>query len=314
MADDGNHNRKRKLPEQKQDAPALKRRETDLPNDAEFAHAMSSKQKNDDQSNNGNLFSSFSLKSPTLSIPSDPFEAEDPDDAAFEDDFGDGNDPDFDIGDGAWDEEPDEEKGSDDWNEQLMLPELVPQRSSVVLDMSTDDIHKAIQSKVSALAEELNLGERKCLLLLRKYKWDTSKIIDVYFTDPEKILVGAGVCITPKTDVFNDSDKCKDFECGVCFENIPMEKALYLECGHFNTCKDCWIRYLMNAVQSKSCVTLRCPSYKCHVAIAEDVWKKLLGPKHQNGLDRYIRFCRDSFVEVTSSVSIQCMRPTLYVF
>merc|ERR1719336_2525695 len=131
--------------------------------------------------------------------------------------FVDNDDDDVDWGgdandDDNWDEDPnndddnwgDDPNDPDDWDpteEEQKHPEpMVPMRRQVsaVTEMSPEDIDKAVQHKVDVLADELSLEKRKCLLLLRKYKWNANKIIDVYFTDPEKILVGAGVCIEPK--------------------------------------------------------------------------------------------------------------------
>jgi len=163
--------------------------------------------------------------------------------------------------------------------------------------MSADDIDRAVASKVQNLAEELSLEERKCLLLLRKYKWNSNKIIDVYFNEPEKILVGAGVCIEPKKSVITEQNKNDELECEICLDDVLRKDAFCLECGHLNTCKRCWIDYLGNGVKSKSCVTLTCPTHKCYVTIPQETWKLFLEPNHKRQLQRYERFCRENFVE-----------------
>ena len=142
------------------------------------------------------------------------------------------------------------------------------------------------------------MEERKCLLLLRRYKWNSTKIIDVYFTEPEKILVGAGVCIDKKDNIINDKNKNEMMECGICMDDVKMGDTFYLECGHLNTCKSCWVDYLRDGVKTKQCVHLTCPTHKCYVTIPQDVWKLFLSESYPEEFKRYERFCRENFVEV----------------
>jgi len=230
----------------------------------------------------------------------DPAFAEDGDD----DGFGDGDDADFDDGGDGWgdgDEDGDWGDLKDPGDQQMPinsdLPSITRQQSAVI-PMSPEDIEKAVQAKVDALSEELELEKRKCLLLLRRYKWNSAKIIDVYFTDKqEEILLGAGICLDKHQNAINDSNKDEEMECEICMEDIPKSEAFALECGHVNTCKNCWIDYLLHAVKSKQCVLLDCPTSKCHVTIPSNVWQRFLAKPHPDAYRRYQRFCRENFVE-----------------
>jgi len=173
----------------------------------------------------------------------------------------------------------------------------IERQATAIIEMTQEDIDDAVLQKVRALAEELSLEERKCLLLLRRYKWNATKIIDVYFTKPDDILVGAGVCIDPKKNVVSASNEDEELECGVCMEEVARRDAFCLECGHLNTCKGCWVDYLCDGVKTKQCVTLTCPTFKCYVTIPEETWARFLEPAHPLQLQRYRRFCRDNFVE-----------------
>eukprot|EP01083_Nonionella_stella_P209080 758194_1 len=135
-----------------------------------------------------------------MDVEEDNNEFEDDDDNEFED--GDNDD--------EWDD--DENKGGDDegWGDVIEetdaaiiginKPDLSKQISSIVA-LSPEDIDRSVIIKVNQLSEELSLDKTKCLLLLRRYKWNITKIIDVYFTDSDKILIGAGVCINPKKTI-----------------------------------------------------------------------------------------------------------------
>ena len=224
----------------------------------------------------------------------------------FNDEFEDEEDADFDDGD-DWDDGDEKDGGWGDEdivendNQDLLTmnkPAMVKQISAIT-PLSSEDIDIAVDKKVKQLAEELSLEERKCLLLLRRYKWNATKIIDVYFTEPDKILVGAGVCIDKKDNIINDKNKNNIMECGICMDDVKMSDTFYLECGHLNTCKSCWVDYLRDGVKTKQCVHLTCPTHKCYVTIPQDVWKLFLEDKYGDELLRYQRFCRENFVEVS---------------
>ncbi|ETO33467.1 hypothetical protein RFI_03643 [Reticulomyxa filosa] len=154
--------------------------------------------------------------------------------------------------------------------------------------------------------------DNECLLLLRKFKWSITQVMDVYFTDPTKIQLEAGICLEPKPPKL----KSGSIECQVCMENVDIRNVFSLECGHqvyssslsmLHLCclqkkkkKKKGIRksyYLKDGVRSKECVSLPCPAYKCNVVIREEYWQKFLAEQHPLIWERYQKFCRESFVE-----------------
>ncbi|ETO18077.1 ariadne-like ubiquitin ligase [Reticulomyxa filosa] len=144
--------------------------------------------------------------------------------------------------------------------------------------------------------------------------------MDVYFTDPDKIRLEAGICLEPKEPKL----KSGSIECQVCMEDVDIKNVFNLECGHQvmqillfffffkiiilkivvvrkqmkTTCKPCWVDYLKDAARSKECVSLPCPAYKCNVVIREEHWQRFLAEKFPAIWERYKKFCRENFVEV----------------
>eukprot|EP01084_Bolivina_argentea_P162490 282772_1 len=173
-------------------------------------------------------------------------------------------------------------------------PDLSKQCTSWNIDVDPLCIDLAMQTKVKQLAKELSLHERKCLLLLRRYEWNMTKIIDLYFIDCDKILVSAGICIHPIST--NKNIGIDIIECEICMDNVMMWDTFNLECGHL-ACKSCWIDYLTLSVKTKQCVHLTCPKHKCYVSIPQKIWHLFLNDKYKNELNRYHRFCRDNFIE-----------------
>ena len=241
------------------------------------------------------------------------FEDNDFEDDGFEDDGfeDDGKDDGWEDGD---DDGWGDDKDDDGWGGLVTEDQTIEQapreemkrQVSVIKALTSDDITDAVNEKVNILFDSLadddtvDITKRECLLLLRRYKWNPQKIMDVYFTDKNKILVGAGVCIDKKKNIINDKNKNNVIECGVCMDDVKMSDTFCLECGHLNTCKSCWVDYLRDGVKTKQCVHLTCPTHKCYVTIPQDVWQLFLADKHKEEFKRYQRFCRENFVEVKS--------------
>ena len=210
------------------------------------------------------------------------FEENDPDfnDDEVDPDFNDDDFNDDEFLDDEWNENDDND---DDWGDTEIVNETDPysigfdektekkRQASAIIAVSPEDIDASMDRKVQQLADELSLPPKTCLLLLRRYKWNVSKIIEVYFVDSDKILLGAGVCIHPEDPAKIKKLQSKDveMECAICMVDVKMSDTFCLECGHLNVCKGCWVDYLRNKVRSKECVTLTCPTSKCYVTIPE---------------------------------------------
>ena len=89
-----------------------------------------------------------------------------------------------------------------------------------------------------------------------------------------------------------------EIECGMCMDDVPLNDVYALDCGHQSICNECWIDYLTKTVKSKECIELTCPQYKCNVTVSSKVWKHFLdNDTYQTEYQRYVRFCRNNFIE-----------------
>ena len=112
-------------------------------------------------------------------------------------DFGDDNDGFDDDGDDNWGDDGDGDWDGDEVVEEGTIPISVNQpdiliKQQSVCELDEAKIMDAQDTYIENLSEELNLDKKKCLLLLRKFKWNSDRIIEQYFDNPKKILYDAG--------------------------------------------------------------------------------------------------------------------------
>eukprot|EP01083_Nonionella_stella_P298562 1013343_1 len=56
--------------------------------------------------------------------------------------------------------------------------------SFIMKPLTSSDIKQVIDNKLISLSEQLNLNKNKCLLLLRCYKWNSTKLSESYYDNP----------------------------------------------------------------------------------------------------------------------------------
>eukprot|EP01084_Bolivina_argentea_P235687 396516_1 len=263
------------------------------------------KQDNYDQDDLPDLSSEEPIK-----VEIEQFDDFDEDDFNDDDEWGDDDNNNNNNGDGDEDDYEDdyEDDDTDGWGDgiekQDSIPEAEPlpmeKQISAVVKLSREDIKQHIDKKIKTLSETVELNDEKCLLLLRKHKWNEANIIELYFSNPEATQIDAGICINPLSQegINKKIDESKVIECGVCLEDdININDTYYLQCGHISTCKSCWIHYLLTSTKTTDCINLTCPTHKCKLIIQSHIYKMFLADKYTDAFKRYLRFCDENFVE-----------------
>eukprot|EP01083_Nonionella_stella_P084254 233181_1 len=223
-------------------------------------------------------------------------------DPAF-DDYNDGDFSDFQDNDPAFsDYNPsDNDEFEEDPYDEFKVSHDPPhkQLSLSPTALSFEVIQQQIDNKLSSLAEQLDLDKKQCLLLLRHHKWNSTKILELYFNanQTQNILMDAGVCIDPKPPIQTPNSKQIMIECSVCLDDVSANDTFSIECGHSTVCKPCWIDYLRDAVKTKHCINLTCPQHKCRVIIHRQTWEILISDPYPKEFERYLRFCDEHFIE-----------------
>ena len=94
-------------------------------------------------------------------------------------------------------------------------------------------------------------------------------------------------------------------KCNICFEQNGNIDQLFtlMPCGHgANTCKSCWINYLLHSTQTRACVNLKCMIFQCNEKVPSKAWD-LLKFKSQNAYQRYKMFAEQDQNEVILCIS-----------
>ena len=85
-------------------------------------------------------------------------------------------------------------------------------------------INKQMEKLFNETADLTCLDKGDSILLLKSFKWNVSKMNDVYYDDSEKYLKKAGT-------QFREDDPPEEIECEICFETT--NNPIGMSCGHY---------------------------------------------------------------------------------
>ena len=170
---------------------------------------------------------------------------------------------------------------SNDFEEEVAIKPFEVRESARI----DQDMKKVINNAVDLTC----LPKGDCILLLRSFKWNVSKMNDVYYDDSERYLQRAGT-------QFREDDPPEEVECEICCETTT--KPIGLACGHY-FCKDCWKSYLEERF-NKHNIILDCPCMQsgCKCIITHDLVEKV----SKTLADRYWYFTKKDYVESQGNV------------
>ena len=113
------------------------------------------------------------------------------------------------------------------------------------------------------------------MALLITSKWNKEKLIDLYYSSPERVLADAGLATSP-SDVLSPSPSSPR-ECPICYTPLGgPEETTSLSCRHM-FCRDCFGTYLKVQIEEgPGCIRTHCPQHKCRRAVPAAVYEALL--------------------------------------
>nr|XP_034570064.1 probable E3 ubiquitin-protein ligase ARI10 [Setaria viridis] len=144
----------------------------------------------------------------------------------------------------------------------------------------TEDAILDRQQKAAAdVAEVLSIPSSFAVVLLRHFKWRTSRVKEEWFSDERRVRDAVGM---PADSV-----------------PVPMAltpgKTRSAACSSHFYCVSCWHGYIHAAVgDGPRCLSLRCPDPACSAAVVQDLVDAVTLAEDK---DRYARFALRSFVE-----------------
>ena len=155
-------------------------------------------------------------------------------------------------------------------------------------------------------------------ILLQCFRWDKERLIDAFFSDPDKVLSQAGLdlyasniadklhpAVSAATATASSSIAATDiastctFSCRICCDDVDQHTSLSLGCEH-KFCRPCYSEYLKNQVsEGPACIRAHCPQHKCMQSVPRSFFVHLLDPSMS---DRYNMFVTRNFIETSKTM------------
>lgn len=159
------------------------------------------------------------------------------------------------------------------------------------------EIQPLMESHTRDLSYLLSIDYDIANILLRKYKWNKEKLIDVYYSDTEKVMNEAGVSCCQRSS--SPTSSSTPTRCRICGDLFGKDDCFSLPCHH-SFCKFCYGTYLTHQVSDgPPCVYAHCPEFKCKQAITMTAVKSLCS---QETYDKYMMYVTRNFIETSSSM------------
>lgn len=163
----------------------------------------------------------------------------------------------------------------------------LPRRNYLCVDAS--ELRSLQDEEVKRVSETLSCKESDAAVLLRTNEWNTERVINAYFEDPQRVLEKAGVFTTSRGVVVDS--KSAPFRCPICLDKCSQATAL--GCGHV-CCTDCFTKYIVHKIDDEgpACVRARCPS--CPAVVTAELVERLVPADYAK---KYAHFLEQSYVE-----------------
>mmetsp|Transcript_15672 Transcript_15672/g.26277 ORF Transcript_15672/g.26277 Transcript_15672/m.26277 type:complete len:535 (-) Transcript_15672:219-1823(-) len=158
--------------------------------------------------------------------------------------------------------------------------------------MNYDDITKKMKASVANIAALLDITTDEATVLLQYMRWNEEKVMEAYFSNPEKLRLNAGI------NLFQVASKDNiQFTCKICYDD-NCQSPFSLGCGH-RYCEDCFGHYLRSKFDEGPVgILTNCPHQKCNQKVTPSCFSSLLSPEH---FATYDRLAVTQFLEASKS-------------
>jgi len=155
--------------------------------------------------------------------------------------------------------------------------------------LTASDVTDLMKETLSSVSEIMCLPPTTLRLLLNFYKWDTAKMLEIFYTDGQDLMFHrAGLKPISK----EDKASIPSSECGICC--LPSSDQVSLTCGH-GFCLGCWEEYFnTQIVEQGVSQQMECPGSGCHNYVEDQFVEKIIS--NQAVLNKYWLLITDKFV------------------
>ena len=138
------------------------------------------------------------------------------------------------------------------------------------------DIQAEQDKQINEVSAVLGQSPENTAILLRYFRWNKERLIDMYMERLEDTLEKAGLGRdnnqSPKVS------KARNFACSICYEDGNDLETFKMRCGH-EYCIECYQHYLIGRIKDDGeAARIQCPKDRCD-RIVDSKSLHLLVPK-----------------------------------
>jgi len=138
---------------------------------------------------------------------------------------------------------------------------------------SIEEIEDFQNKEIEHVATIIGCLKEHAATLLRHFKWNKERLIELYMDKTEEVTKEAGVIVDAQK--LPKLVKIPDFSCDICCDSGDDIESLALSCGH-RFCRDCYSQYLTQKIKVEGeCRNIQCPS-DCNIIVDENTIRLLV--------------------------------------
>lgn len=128
--------------------------------------------------------------------------------------------------------------------------------------LSPNDIQGHQDRQIGEVSMILGQPPESAAILLRHFRWNKERLIELYMDNSEQVLERAGLGSAdvklPKTEAV------RGFVCDICFDDEEGLQTYAMRCEH-RYCVDCYQRYLIQKIKDEGeAARIQCPKEGCN--------------------------------------------------
>lgn len=189
-----------------------------------------------------------------------------------------------------------EDEGGDDYGFEPSADHMTSSQKAPYSVLNKEELRAQRQKAIDAVTSVLGIPDEEAARVLRKYKWDVSRVHEEWFADTDAVRESVGLL----DEVPSTSQGKQEATCSICFDNFRSKDMLSASCGHL-FCKDCYKGYLNEHISSgPACLDLRCPIPGCKACVPVEIVHKVCAKEM---VAKYEEFALRSFIDDNRKVS-----------
>ncbi|KYQ88963.1 ubiquitin-protein ligase (E3) [Tieghemostelium lacteum] len=174
----------------------------------------------------------------------------------------------------------------DDYEFDVPVQEIFTTNNSVI---QARELIKTALVEIDNITNITETSPSEATLLLLHFQWNSNKLLERYYEDPDRVKQQAGV---KAIDQYKIKINVPGQDCIICGDSLDQNNGSYLSCQHY-ACSDCWDGFITNKIKDGESIGMTCLSFKC-TNIIPDIFVKEVVPKQYN---KYLERLAQTFVD-----------------